>query len=429
MIIPYKPKIILALLIAVISMSAFSFFFFRRIDSVVHGDLYNYGLVFNYDWADKYWNNSNLYLYCQTLALILFGNSVALFLSHIRNQNTFSISASSWLLVAGAGLSIFSIYFLYRIDSIVNYDLYLYGLTFSAEWHAKYSLNIRLMFMLVGLASFSALASATVLYSSAKKVRIVPIRLLHSTLIAIGTTSLAFSIIYASSILALIGLGLLFWGITFVYVSTDEYVKRILLETMVSSQVVTLNHLLQTLEFVGNTIYLPPKYFRNTDTYGVYIPKDRLTKLPTPEMMPEEQPDFLFSFIENPKAVLITPPGAQLAQLFEKTLATNFNRVNLEYLQQNLPELLIEELEIVQSFSMEIENDKVRVELEDSMYSDPKIETERPNIYSSFDSPLSSAIACSIAKVTGKPVIRAISKTDFKAKHVTEEYLILENEQ
>jgi hypothetical protein len=66
--------------------------------------------------------------------------------------------------------------------------------------------------------------------------------------------------------------------------------------------------------------------------------------------------------------VLITPPGAELARLAEKTLKTNFNGANLQYLQQNLPDLLIDELEITQYFSMEIENEKIRVMIEGSVY-------------------------------------------------------------
>jgi len=119
-------------------------------------------------------------------------------------------------------------------------------------------LNYRLMFMLAAIAGSSALVSAVVLYSSAKKISIIASRLLQPTLIAVGTISLVFSIVFSSSILALIGLGLLFWGITFVYVAADEYVKKIILETTVSSQITTLNHLLQILELKGDTIYLPP---------------------------------------------------------------------------------------------------------------------------------------------------------------------------
>ena len=422
-----KSSIMLVFFIAIISMTAFSFFFLKQIDSIVHDDLYDYGLIFSNDWADKYWNNLNLYLYCQTLALVFFGISTALFLNYIRNPSTFSITASSLLLLGGAGLSIFAMYPLYRVDYIVTHDLYLYGLTFSDEWFVPYSLNYRILFTLTAFSGFCALGSAIVLYSSAKKVKIGSARMLNQILIAVGTISLAFSIIYSSSILALIGLGCLFWGITFVYVTNDEYVKKTILETTVSSQVATLDHLFQTLGFKGDPVYLPPRYFENTNTYGVYIPKDKLAELPTPEMMPEKQPDFLFSLIRNPPAILMTPPGAKLAQLFEKTLETNLNRVNLEYLQQSFQKLLVEDLEIAQSFDMEIENDRVRVKMEDSIYSESTTVTEQPRIYSSLGSPLSSSIACCIAKATGKPVIRASYRVDVEAKYVAEEYIMLEN--
>ena len=427
MTIPFKPKIILALVFAVLTMTALSFFFFKQIDNIIHSDLYRYGLTFNYGWADQYWNSSNLYLYCQTLALILFGNSLAFFFSHIRNRNTFSSIASTALLFAGAGLSIASIYFVFRTDSIVNYDLYLYGLTFSDEWYTAYLLNYRLMLLLTILPGLLALASAITVYSSTRIVRIIPTKLLNLTLIANGILSLALSIVYSSSILTLIGLGLLFWGITFAYVSTSEHVKKVILETTVSSQMAALNHMLKKQGFEGNPIYLPPRYFGNSNTCAVYLQKTGNIQLPSPEMMLENEAGFLFELFANSAAVLMTPPGAELAQLFEKTLETNFNRVDLKYLQQNLPELIVEELEIAQVFEMGMENSTVRVRAVGSIYSNPDTQTGQPSTWSLFGSPLSSAVACSLAKATGKPVMRTSSKIDIKSNSVAEEYVILQN--
>src|SRR4030042_4483196 len=97
----------------------------------------------------------------------------------------------------------------------------------------------------------------------------------------------------------------------------------------------------------------------------------------------------------------MTPPGAELAQLFEKTLKTSFDKVDLKYLQKNLPELLIEELEITQIFEMEIEKNTINVRTFGSVFSNPNSQTEQPSIWSLFGSPLSSALACSFAKATG----------------------------
>jgi len=426
MIIPYKPKIVLALLFAVLIMTASSFFFLSRMDNIVNIDLYNYGLIFNSDWADQYWANSNLHLYCQALALILLGNSIAFFFNHIRNRNTFSSFASSLLLFAGAGLNLLSLYFIFRLDSIVNRDLYSYGLSFSDEWYADYLSNFRLMLLLAVFAGLLALAFAIIVYGSTRRVRIVPLKLLNLVLIANGTAAISMSIVYSSSILTIVGLGLLFWGITFAYVTTEEHVKKVLLETSVSSQMMALSRMLKTLGFEGNPIYLPPGYFGNSSTYGVYVQKSGAAILPTPKMIPENEPNFLFEFIENPSAVLMTSPGAELAQLFERTLKIDFNRVDLAYLEKNLPRLIVEELEIAQNFEMKIEKDKVRVNIIGSAYSIPNVESQQPSIWSLFGSPLSSAVASSLAKAAGKPVMRVGPKIDFQDKPFIAEYVIIQ---
>jgi len=428
MIIPFKPKIVLTSLFAVLALAALSIFFLRRIDNLVNIDLYHYGLTFDYSWADQYWANTNLFLYCQTLALILFGNSIAFFFSYTRNRNSFSSTASSLLLCAGAGLDIVSIFFIFRLASIVNKDLYLYGLTFSDEWYTAYSLNYSLSLLLVVFAGLLALASAVIVYASTRRARIMPTKILNSILMANGTLALALSIVLSSSILALVGLGLLFWGITFAYVGTSEHVKRVVLETTVSSQMAVLSNMLKKRGFEANPVYLPPSYFRNSNIYTVYLQESGSTQLPSPEMTPDNQSGFLFELFENPKAVLMTPPGAELAQLFEKTLKTSFDKVDLKYLQKNLPELLIEELEITQIFEMEIEKNTIHLRTFGSVFSNPTSQTEQPNIWSLFGSPLSSALACSFAKATGNPVMRIGSKIDVKGKSVTAEYVILQSE-
>lgn len=260
--------------------------------------------------------------------------------------------------------------------------------------------------------------------SSRKTVRIVPTKLVNSILIAIGTLSLTFSIIYASSLLTLIGLGLLFWGVTFTYVSTEEYIKKVLLQTSASAQLTRLNQVIEELEFMGNPMYLPPQYFKKRDTYKAYIPKDRLALIPTPEQMYNQEPKFFIDFIDTPPAVLMTPPGAELVQLFETMLKKNFSEVDLVYIQQHLPKLLIEDLEIVHYFDIAIENETVRIKIEDSVYNVSKTEPEHTDIYSSFGSPLSSALACILAKVANSPVVTA-PQNGTENRSETIEYRIL----
>jgi hypothetical protein len=218
-----------------------------------------------------------------------------------------------------------------------------------------------------------------------------PAKLTYSTLIATGTVALAISIIYTSSVLAFIGLGLVFWGITFAYIRTEEYVKKALLTATMPPQITNLNKIMQGMECEGNAIYLPPKYFRNPETSKAYVPKRKGTKLPTLENTQEQDSQFFINLIENLPAVLLTPPGAELTKLFEKTIKTDFAKIDLQYLQRNMPKLLIEELEICQDFEMEIENNTIRVKIENSVYNTSDMETQQSlGIYSALGSPLST---------------------------------------
>jgi hypothetical protein len=140
MTIPHKPKIIAALLLSVFIMNALSYFFFIRIDNIVNVDLYNYGLMFNSSWADRYQFNAKIYLFSATFAAIFFASSIAFFLAYNRSSKNLWGIICSFLLVLGSVLSFLGAYFFYTLEFIVNHDLYFYGLRFDSGWFAEYSL-------------------------------------------------------------------------------------------------------------------------------------------------------------------------------------------------------------------------------------------------------------------------------------------------
>jgi hypothetical protein len=420
-----KAKTILALLLSVAVMDAFSLFLFARIDTIVNGDLYKYGLQFNLAWAEQYWTYSHLFIGSLTIAIILTGISIGLFSFYVRRHSNASRVACYVLLSMGTALTVFSFCLFYGIDYIVHTDLYSYGLQFSYNWAENYWTYARLMLALIGFGSVITIASVTLISLGARKhVRIDPANLTGSILITTGAIAIFTSVIYSWSILAFIGLGLLFWGITFTYVRTEEYARKILLDTTASSQQATLNQIISELQYEGDVIYLPPKYFSDPETNKAYIPEQKNTPLPRPEQIQRQEQDFV---IEKPPGVLFTPPGAELSKLFERTLETSFAKVDLQYLQQNLPKLFIEDLEIAQNLEMETEANKIRIQIENSVYKAPNTETEQAaSIYSRLGSPLSSAIACAVAKATGKPIIMEREQNSNDGRDVTIEYRILD---
>ena len=242
-------------------------------------------------------------------------------------------------------------------------------------------------------------------------------------LIGFGAIALITSIIYSSSILAFIGLGLVFWGIIIKYITTEQYVKKTLLDTTTLSSLKIIDEMLKELNYNSKAVYLPPKYLREIESNKVYIPKHKDTKLPTPEQILQEDK----IFIRNPEAIVLTPPGNELTKLFEKTLNTSFAKVDLTYLEQNIPKLLIEDLEIAENVKIEIRNSIIRVRIENSVYRDICKETEKlSEISRSLGCPISSAIACTLAKATGKPVIVSKHQTSEDGKIIDVEYELLE---
>jgi hypothetical protein len=216
-------------------------------------------------------------------------------------------------------------------------------------------------------------------------------------LLVCGLASLIVSIVYNSSILAFMGLGLTFWGALLLYLKTQEYTHK-LLDTSVLPSLNTLNQLIQELNYKGNPVYLPPEYFENPESTKIYISKQKEAGLPKPEEIQRNENRL---FVKNSAGILLTPPGAELTKLFERTLETSFTKLDLKSLEQNLPRLFVEDLEIAENLEFQMEEDSIHLKITNSIY---KESTNLPHVLDKIGGPICSAIACAITKATGNPV-------------------------
>ncbi|MDH7564237.1 MAG: hypothetical protein QHH24_05070 [Candidatus Bathyarchaeota archaeon] len=252
-------------------------------------------------------------------------------------------------------------------------------------------------------------------------------RIAGYVLLCLGAAALIVAVGYESQILAFTGLGLVFWGIILAYIQTSTFVKEDLLDATALSSLATINQLLQQAGYTAKAVYLPPKYFKDLDTCKAFIPKQDTGSLPTPEQIQEQENNL---FIENPQGILLPPIGGELTKLFEKTLETSFTRIDLPYLQQNMPKLFIEELEIAQNLEIEKKDNTIRVRVENTNYTYlAKKASALLQMFQSLGCPLSSAIACSLAKTTGKPVIIDSLQTSENGKNINMVFRLLEEEQ
>jgi hypothetical protein len=226
------------------------------------------------------------------------------------------------------------------------------------------------------------------------------------TMVALGIVALVASVIYVSSILAFIGLGLTFWGAILLYVHPEGYTQRALLDAIVVPSLKTLDQLTRELDYNGKAVYLPPKYFKDPDSNKIYISRHTGADLPRPEEILRQEKQL---FVKNPHGILLPAPGAELTRLFEKRLGTSFTETDLQHLKENLPRLFIEDLEIAEDLQIETKHGaitRINVTITNSILKDQWNENEDlARICGTIGCPICSAIACALTKTTGEPVM------------------------
>ena len=247
-------------------------------------------------------------------------------------------------------------------------------------------------------------------------------RMVASTILILGLISLAASAIYASSILAFIGLGLTFWGALLLYITPTRYVKLDLLNAIAPSTLANIEKMLTSSKLNEKGIYLPPKYLKDFESSLVFIPSKNNKTLPRPGEIDEEK-----IYSKNPEGVFLTPSGLALSRLFEKELGTSFTRTDLNYIQNNLPKLLIEEMEIAENAEVKTENNIITVEITNHIFNEICQETRKlTKTHETIGCPLCSAIACALAKATGKPVTIEKEELSEDGKTTKIQYKVLE---
>ena len=216
-----------------------------------------------------------------------------------------------------------------------------------------------------------------------------------------GAIALVTSILYSSSILAFIGLGLTFWGALLLFIKPAKYVKASLLDSTAISSLTTIDQIITDLNYKGKAIYLPPRYLKTPKGGIVFIPSKKNLIIPPVEEVAKEK-----VFLKNPKGICLTPPGLDLANLYENELGKDFAKVDLNYLQNNLPKLFMEDLETAEDLEINVEDNMIQAKITGSIYKDLCKEARKlSNVCNSIGCPICSSIAIALTRATGKPVI------------------------
>jgi hypothetical protein len=114
--------------------------FLWGLDRFVHVGLYNYGLVFSYDWANPYWHNNLILWTCMLGATALAAVSIVPHYMYSKEPSRFSKWTGFLLPCIAFVLQGVGIFFLDQINSLVWSGLYDYGVEYHIDWSTTYNL-------------------------------------------------------------------------------------------------------------------------------------------------------------------------------------------------------------------------------------------------------------------------------------------------
>jgi hypothetical protein len=239
-------------------------------------------------------------------------------------------------------------------------------------------------------------------------------------MLLLGIGIVAVSAFYASSFLAILGVAITFWGAILLYVTPSKHVPLKLLNTSAEAAAANIERLISEVNLSERGVYLPPKNLRNIESSLVFIPETLKTPLPTPEETNEK-------LLANEKTgAFVTPPGSALSRLFEGELGFSFTKTDLKQIQNKLPKLLVEDLELAENAEIQIQGNIVTLEITGSILNEICEQTDsQPKTHKQVGCLLSSAIACALAKATGKPVTIQNETRNQETKTTRIEYEIL----
>ncbi|MCW4047990.1 MAG: hypothetical protein NWE99_10620 [Candidatus Bathyarchaeota archaeon] len=222
-----------------------------------------------------------------------------------------------------------------------------------------------------------------------------------------GILSLSYSFVYNSQVLAFIGLGLTFWGAIFLLTRPVKYVKGSLLQTTATAQYATIDRIIKDFAYEGKAYYVPPypkdaylpEHLKGLKEMVVFISAGNEAVTPSLDEMAEGR--FL---LKKQKGVLVAPPGLGLLASIEKQMRLDLTKIDLADLCIALPRFITEELNLADAMEVKLFQNEVTMKISDSLFADLYgSENASKSIYL-LGSPVVSAVACALAKTSGKPV-------------------------
>jgi len=158
----FMTSMVLTLLSVVFVLSVISLLLYVQIDNIVNVDLYSYGLQLNYTWFSEYRLLIQVFWASLGAAIIMVVATFATNYDFTRGRRVFSRLLCTLLPLAVAGLMVFAISLILRMDVLINSTLYQYGLQLDSAWVVNYWIITKVTIALMAI-SFPLFIAITIL--------------------------------------------------------------------------------------------------------------------------------------------------------------------------------------------------------------------------------------------------------------------------
>ena len=253
---------------------------------------------------------------------------------------------------------------------------------------------------------------------SAKYVKRDSRTVVAAVLLLVGTLALLWSIYFKITVLAFVGLGLIFWGTLFLLLGTPREVESGLLYDAATSEYSTINRIVNDLNFVGEAIYMPPY------SKSIHVP-DHQKSLKEPivfisqkkntQILSSAESNFLDLgsieergagkfLLKNGMGLFLVPPGLGILKDVENSLKIDFTKMDTMQFCQLISQVLLEKLNLAKAIETEKEGNIIKMKFRNSIYRN--LFTTEDNLTSIhlLGCPMTSAIAVGLTKASNKNV-------------------------
>jgi hypothetical protein len=224
--------------------------------------------------------------------------------------------------------------------------------------------------------------------------------------LATGILLILYSMFMELQVPAFIGLGLTFWGAVLALARSGKYVESSLLDSSTRASYATIDRMINDLKYTGQGYYIPaypkdvflPEYLKNLRDPVVYVSESFDGKPPIDELASGK-------FISTQsRGFFIASPGSGVIVEVERQLGMDISKVSLSELCEIMPKCLTESLNVARNAELKLVPNGATFKAVGILYESIYNPESRPKSADMLGCPVVSAVACALAKSSGKPV-------------------------